>query len=505
MTELLATWTAQLWKTLGTTYYLDGHRKAVFTDHLIPRGLIGRTGKILGCRALVLLHDTQGHPRFVTTGRGDNHLTQETTSVLKCYEEMVASEHVSTLVIDREGMSTDFLRRLTQDGRTIITILRSDQYTGLATFNMVGDFLPLQTDAQGLVIREVAPAQFQLDDLTLQVALIRDHRSQTTLPSADAVPRSPGFRWSDTGPMWWEPTWQATPTPALASEPRLIPIVTTAPLRDPQELVALYTRRWPVQENIIKDWLLPLGLDCNHGYAKTEVLNSEVAKRREGLQRRIETSKQRAQNAGIRSGQATKRAEKLKKRLKERGDELYWEINAYTFAHELDPDWYRHKVRVKEMKATADAELDELRGRYHRADQQANEEHDKQRRYCQQQCDLLRVLDDLNATERTMYELDHRKDQLMTVCKLMLTNLGMWVRDQYFPASYAHATWDRLAPFFRLPGDITRGKDCVTVKLRPFPDRQMNRDLTEVCHRIEAARLCLPDGLRVCFQIGRLT
>ena len=122
------------------------------------------------------------------------------------------------------------------------------------------------------MIREVAPAQFQLDDLTLQVALIRDHRSQTTLPSADAVPRSPGFRWSDTGPMWWEPTWQATPTPALASEPRLIPIVTTAPVRDPQELVALYTRRWPVQENSIKDWLLPLGLDCNHGYAKTEVL-----------------------------------------------------------------------------------------------------------------------------------------------------------------------------------------------------------------------------------------
>jgi hypothetical protein len=78
----------------------------------------------------VLLHDPQGHPRFVATGRGDTHLTQETTSVLKRYEEMVATEHVSTLVIDREGMSTDFLRRLTQDGRTIIPILRSDQSTG---------------------------------------------------------------------------------------------------------------------------------------------------------------------------------------------------------------------------------------------------------------------------------------------------------------------------------------------------------------------------------------
>lgn len=44
MTELLATWTAQTWKTPGTIYYLDGHRKAVFSDYLIARGLIGRTG-----------------------------------------------------------------------------------------------------------------------------------------------------------------------------------------------------------------------------------------------------------------------------------------------------------------------------------------------------------------------------------------------------------------------------------------------------------------------------
>jgi hypothetical protein len=37
-------------------------------------------------------------------------------------------------------------------------------------------------------------------------------------------------------------------------------------------------------------------------------------------------------------------------------------------------------------------------------------------------------------------ELDHRKDQVMTVCKVTLTNLAMWVRDRYFPTTYAHAT-----------------------------------------------------------------
>ena len=48
-----------------------------------------------------------------------------------------------------------------------------------------------------------------------------------------------------------------------------------------------------------------------------------------------------------------------------------------------------------------------------------------------------------------MYELEHAKDQLMTVLKLALANVVMWTRDTYFPAAYAQATWHRLAPFFR--------------------------------------------------------
>ena len=38
-----------------TSPYVDGHRKPVYSDVLIPRGLIGRLGVILGCRALVLM------------------------------------------------------------------------------------------------------------------------------------------------------------------------------------------------------------------------------------------------------------------------------------------------------------------------------------------------------------------------------------------------------------------------------------------------------------------
>lgn len=96
-----------------------------------------------------------------------------------------------------------------------------------------------------------------------------------------------------------------------------------------------------------------------------------------------------------------------------------------------------------------------------------------------------------------MYELDHAKDQVMSVLKLALVNLVMWTRDRYFPATYAQATWRRLAPFFRLPGRIVWGTDTVTVELRPFNDRRLTRDLAKLCQRVEAAQPRLPDGRRV--------
>ncbi len=66
-----------------------------------------------------------------------------------------------------------------------------------------------------------------------------------------------------------------------------------------------------------------------------------------------------------------------------------------------------------------------------------------------------------------MYELDNRKDRVMTVCKLALANLAMWTRDHYFPATYAHATWERLAPFFQLRGVVVSTRHTVSVELCP--------------------------------------
>jgi hypothetical protein len=155
---------------------------------------------------------------------------------------------------------------------------------------------------------------------------------------------------------------------------------------------------------------------------------------------------------------------------------------------------------IKERKAGIDAELEQMRAKMWRAYDQCNQEFRKQERYCKQQREMLRALEDLKMSERVMYELDNRKDQVMTVFKVALTNLVMWMRDHYSPENFAQATWGRLAPFFHLPGWVVQGPKTVCVELRPFNDRQYNRDLAILCERVNTACLHLPDGHRLLFQ-----
>src|SRR5258708_34081990 len=90
-------------------FYVDGHRKPVFSAHLLPRGLIGRTGKVLGGRALLLLHDALGHPHLATTHRGDLHLTKGVPQFLTRYDQATGGQAVARPLIEREGMGSDFM------------------------------------------------------------------------------------------------------------------------------------------------------------------------------------------------------------------------------------------------------------------------------------------------------------------------------------------------------------------------------------------------------------
>jgi hypothetical protein len=519
LTNALAAWTAHLWlppapEPLGqcAAYYIDGHRKPVYTKALIPRGLVGRLSTVLGCRALVLLHDEEGHPLLATTHRGDQHLTVGLPSIVARYEQQADLLSVRRIIVDREGMAAEFLATLRAAGRTVISVLRADQYDGLESFTEVGSFVPLRVSRQGQVVREVAPASIALplpdhpgESLLLRVALIRDLRCYIpVLPSKEdrEYPKrwDADLDWHER--MWWDEGWQATPTPAMPTAPKLIPIVTTAPTVDAIELAQTYTKRWMAQENIIRDFLLPLGLDTNHGYGKMPVENSEVGKRRATLEKRLANVQRWADAARKRCHNASKLYTKRCRLTKERATILYRVLNDHQIELEQQgtESWLLRKT-IKEEKAVADAEIEEYQRRQWKAYETSNREHEKCERYCREQRDLLRALEDLTTNERAMYELDNRKDQVMTVFKVALANVVMWTRDHYFPESFAHATWQRLAPFFHLSGLVVQGPTTVCVELRPFHDRQYNRDLVMLCERVNAAAPQLPDGRRLIFQV----
>jgi len=106
----------------------------------------------------------------------------------------MATDEVSLrrLVIDREGMAAEFLAKLAAEGCWVVTILRTEQCQGLASFTDVEPFHPLERDRAGQITREVAAARFLLtlpeqsgQTLTLSVALIRDWRAQVPVPPAE--------------------------------------------------------------------------------------------------------------------------------------------------------------------------------------------------------------------------------------------------------------------------------------------------------------------------------
>ncbi|HEY6406249.1 MAG TPA: hypothetical protein VIY29_02155 [Ktedonobacteraceae bacterium] len=394
LTTALGKWTAQLWHPtdeecpeISTRFYVDGHRKPVYTDKLIPRGLIGRSGKILGCRALTLLHDEQGHPLLVTTERGDQHLTRGLPQILTRYQASGGPIARARIIVDREGMAAPFLRDLQASGYTVITLLRTDQYAGIDSFTNVSEFVPLEYDQQGQAVREVASACFTLSlpeqagqVLPLRVALIRDWRRQVVRPlNQEEEEEAEDRAWQK--PAWWHAEWKAEPTPATPTTAKLIPIVTTADTVDAVELAQTYIRRWPVQENIIRDWLLPLFLDTNHGYAKTPVVNSEVSKKRAALEKRLSNVKRWAASAQDRSHRAWVLYDRLWKQTKTYGDDLYRKLNAHQdalAAQGVDP--YQRRAQIKAEKATIDTELEERWQRVQRTYTKSCKESEKGKR-----------------------------------------------------------------------------------------------------------------------------
>lgn len=431
--------------------------------------------------------------------------------MLDCYEQATEQALIQRVVVDREGMAAEFLAQLQQEGRQIVTLLRSDQYEGEGSFQQVGPWQPWRCNRRGEVICEVASARFTLSrpdpaapEITVEVALIRDWRK--FLPVEESGEASDDRNWladlSDEQTRFWEEGWQALPAPAPQTTPKLIPVITTGQGMEVRALAQTYFRRWNCQENAIRDWLIPLNLDTNHGYAKELVVNSELCKRQEVVQGRIHRLEQLAQASRARLTDLQEKAQHLREQIstyEEQSLELLLQVTALEATDQTEERAY---FPLKARQLAADWQVRKRRAKLEKNATQSQEILNKCERYCQKLRHELRQHEDLQAQARQMYELDHSKDQIMTLFKVALANLGMWVRDHYFGESYQHCGWQRLLPFFKLGGRITTTGDEVRLEVCAFNNRELVRDVEEVCHNVNTRGATLPDGRRVVMAVG---
>lgn len=488
LTAAVAGWATQLWasrapnETEAPAYlYWDWHVKAVYSDYRIPRTKHGTRQQIVGARKQLMLHDAAGHLLFLRTYRGDTHLIAGMVDGTAYYEGLAESRRLTHQIFDREGLSVAHFKDLLAEDepRQFITCLKSNQYAGLDSFESITAFAPFRYDRQGRVVQELAEASYELpdrrageDSLALRAILLR---------------RPP-----------------ATPEDSTEDKARLHVLITSDWETPATAIAHWYRGRYPKQENAIRDWWLPLGGDVNVGYDKRQVENSELARRKEELEDQMKTleryltvSQGRLQKA---QDQHQKRAAHYQAAWQAAQQTLQEVIQKRAAQGEAAWPFYRW-AQAEESRLRQ--QVEPQRARVQAAAERIEKEREKQQNYCRAQEEKTRALVELTQKMATcpMFELDDRKDQLLSALRVCLVNVLQWLRDTVFPESYAHVTCPTLAPFVQMGGYVIQRPDRLEVLLDGFWQAARHRDLEEVVARCNAQAFTALDGRPLWFRI----
>jgi len=488
LTTDVAGWATQLWATSDTdgsdtpTYlYWDWHVKAVYSDYHLPRTKHGTSDRVVGARKQLMLHDAAGHLLFMRTYRGDTHLIGGMVDGTAYYEGLAESRRLTHQIFDREGLSVAHFKDLLggEERRQFITCLKSNQYEGVDSFELSTSFVPFRHDKHGKVVQEIAEASYVLKDRRV---------GEDGLPLRAILLRKPTDEADD----------------EVDDEVRLHVVVTSDWETPAADIARLYRNRYPKQENAIRDWWLPLGGDVNVGYDKREIENSELAKRKTELETQLETLERyiaacqaRLQNAQRQYQKHTERYQTEWQAARRALREAIQQRDARGDAALAIYQWAQaEEVRIQEQ-------LEPRHARVKATAERLEKERDKQQRYCEEQQKKKRALAEISQKMAScpMYELDDRKDQLLSALRLCLGNVLQWLRDTVFPESYTNATYKTLAPFVQMGGFVIEHPDRIEVFLDGFWQSAKQQDLEEVVAHCNTQSLTAPDGRPLRFGI----
>jgi hypothetical protein len=419
-------------------FYLDTHDKRVWSVKNLPRGMV--KGQPAPCLRQVFLHGRGGHALYCKTYPGDMKLPQVAVAVITNFERAIGQRAVHVVVIDREGLSVELFQELGRCGAYIVTLLKSNQYAGVADFEDMTEARSLADERTGITTHRVAEGAFRCSDgLLIRCAVARDLDNGKLVVFATTVPS--------------------------ALEP------------DSLWIARWYLRRWNAQENSFRYLVAFVHLDTNFGlHHKRPVPNRVLARKRDRWEHAVAT--QRRKHAS-KHAKLSKLAAQIR-RLEDREAVAL----AKLAGHRLQE---RGATRRQQQRARAHERL----GRW------VERRYDLQRQietHAQKITVLERELAGLDAST-PLYEIDSEKDQLMTHLKVALANSALYARQHYFGAKYHRAlpqTLQRI--FFSQEGYVEESACKIRVTLDAYRDPTLQLDAIEACHNFNQRHVINLDG-----------
>jgi hypothetical protein len=421
-------------------FYLDAHEKLLWTRQPVAKGFVSARHEVQACLKQFYLHGWDGHILYCETLSGDAHLSQQLIPIIEHFEQALGRAVVHVIVADREGLSADVLVELQQRKKALITLLKSNQYTGEADFVRRGQFRPVRDPRTGLVTHRVADADFWLtSDLRVRCGLLYD----------------------------------------VDHPDRLIVVVTTLSRQrapDIRQVVQWYLARWDIQENSFRALEAFGPLDLNFGVnRKQAVPNRPVLARLAELTPHLRALAHKLER---KQEQRESQHQQIEQQLVRYGEKMtLWLRRRIRWQAQAHPE---RLVELQEQIAEYQKRHQKRLSRYLTRERELENQIEAHR---QEQTRVLARIAELDP-QAPFFEVNTETDHLVTLLRIAVYNSALFAREHYFGRAYRRATpltlW-RL--FFNQDGYYREDATGIYVTLKPFRDPKVQHVAQEACVR----------------------
>ncbi|MBC8459738.1 MAG: helix-turn-helix domain-containing protein [Deltaproteobacteria bacterium] len=428
------------------TFYIDCFRKVVWTKKNIPKGMHATRNQILKCLDIYFIHDSQGRPLLPLTRPGDSYLGEALFPLIEALEEAVGKEVVDFAIFDREGLAVAVFQEFTKRKKHFVTVLKENQY------NSVDDFEISKGSKWKTYKKDPKTGKVTEQILDCNKTLVNS-KTKKTYQVRSILVREVG------------------------SDSFAVVVTNIGRGQEPHagKIVDKYKARWDQQENSFKQMKPSLYLDTNHGTNVIAQKDNRVIKRRvTDLEKKIQAKQKKIDNTLNKIRKAEEKLNKLNERIKD------YETNI------KNPEQYkRHIVRIQKIEESISSCRSTLNT--HKS----------------QLADLNRRLEGVDQST-VLYEIDSRKDHIMTNLETALNNADLFVKEHYLPKQYSRSDFRTTRDIlYRQQGKVLETKDSITVTLNHYDQEPEHQTLAEfAAKRINDAHLTTNDGKCLIIQVA---